>query len=357
MTRSRANRLVALMLITALAFFGALFLFVEGIDALEGRSEFQFFADSPTYHAAVRGGLAHVDGIAGAMSVAFNYLGPFVVLKMAGENYYAVLVLNAVMLAFSVASLSRSLRVDALALLLILLINPLTISSLLSVNKEIISLVFVAFLVRALTIGSWSSLFLAMVTSVLVRWQLTALLIAVCLTMSSLNPFRKRRVTTFCLVLIGVSVLYVQLETALEPIRANFEYAAAQYEGSGFYETLVKLQDNGWYWAIFPVKAAHLLFGMGLRLDRLINPTNFYNDVWQLLHSTSMLLVFAALVVMRRFRFDDDLVYLSLIYIAVFAITPIYSPRYFYPAYVMWAAALCASESRQRVFGAYKARR
>ena len=42
-----------------------------------------------------------------------------------------------------------------------------------------------------------------------------------------------------------------------------------------------------------------------------------------------------------RLTLRNDLVYMSLIYIAVFAITPIYTPRYFYPVYVMWAAALC----------------
>lgn len=347
----------AVTLVVVLALLGALFLSVVGIDALEGRNDFQFFADSPTYHEAARGGLGHVDNLADMVGIAANFLGPLVLLQLADDNYYAILALNALLLAFGVTSLARSLRVDAVKLLLLLLLNPMTISSLLSVNKEIISLVFVALLVRAYAAGSIGALLLAAVVSVLVRWQLTMVLIAASMMVGAVNPLREHRRTTLLLLLAALSVVYLQLAATLEPIRINFEDAAESYEGSGFYEKLVSLQDAGWYWAIFPAKAAHLLFGMGLRLDRLFNPTNAYNDFWQLLHSTTLLLLFVALLRARRFTLGNDLVYLSLIYVAVFAITPIYTPRYFYPVYVLWAAALCTPDRLSAVFGARRPRR
>lgn len=334
---------LAMALVLGLALLGALFLYVEGVDALEGRSDFQFFADSSTYHAAAAGGGVSFDGPADVVGLAANYLGPLVVLMLAGENYYAVLVLNALMFGFSVTSLARSLRLDAVKLLLVLLANPMTISSLLSVNKEIVSLVFVAALVRAHATGSLGALLLAAVTSILVRWQLTLVLVVAWLLFSSANPLRARRRLTLLVLLGGLSVLYLQLAATLEPIRLNFELATEENEGSGVYEQLVSLQNSGWYWAVFPAKAAHLLFGMGVRMDRLFSPTNIYNDIWQLLHSTALLVLFIALLRSKRFRIGNDLVYLSLIYLAVFAITPIYAPRYFYPVYVLWAAAFCSA--------------
>jgi hypothetical protein len=54
--------------------------------------------------------------------------------------------------------------------------------------------------------------------------------------------------------------------------------------------------------------------------------------------------MFLALWHARRVRLSNDLVYLSLLYVAVFAITPIYTPRYFYPVYVLWAAAWLARD-------------
>ena len=286
------------------------------------------------------------------VGIAGNYLGPLFLLRLAGENYYAILTLNALLLAISVTSLAKSLRLDAAKLLLVLLANPLTISSLLSVNKEIISLGVVALFVRAYVAGSLGTMLLALVAALLVRWQLTVALMTAGLLVGPLNLLRGHRLITLALLLIGLSVLYVQLEFILEPIRLTFEAVAEDYEGSGFYERLLSLQNEGWYWAVFPAKAVHLLFGNGLRLDRLFHPTNIYNDIWQLLHSSALLILFIILLWTRRFRTSNDLVYLSLIYVAVFAITPIYTPRYFYPVYVLWCAALCTPDRLSAVFTA-----
>jgi hypothetical protein len=130
------------------------------------------------------------------------------------------------------------------------------------------------------------------------------------------------------------------LAPILEPVQLNFESSAAEYEGSGLYEWLIGMQNSGYYWLIFPIKAAHLLFASGLRMDRLLNPTEIYNDMWQLLHSTATLILFLFLWRARRARLANDFFFISVVYIAVFAITPIYAARYFYPVYVLWAVAL-----------------
>jgi hypothetical protein len=333
-------------LVMVLALLGAVFLYWIGIDALEGRSDFQFFADSSTYHEATRGGLSHVETLTDMVGIAGNFIGPLLLLHVTGDNYYAVLALNAILLAFSVTSLARSLRLDAFKLLLVLLANPLTISSLLSVNKEIISLVFVALLVRSYVAGSLGMLVLSALVSVLVRWQLAAFLAVALAIFSRWNPLREQRLFTLLGLLVAISVLYVQLAAVLEPVRLNFEMSAADYEGSGAYQWLIDRQDSGLYWLVFPLKAAHLLFATGLRFDRLLSPNEIYNDVWQLLHSTMTLVMFIALWRARRLSLANDLVYLSLIYLVVFAITPIYTPRYFYPVYVFWAIAMVLPSDR-----------
>jgi hypothetical protein len=58
------------------------------------------------------------------------------------------------------------------------------------------------------------------------------------------------------------------------------------------------------------------------------------------LHSLAMLFVFVLLLINRRLKIRSDLLFISLLYLLVFAATPIYVPRYFYPIYVMWAVCL-----------------
>lgn len=351
MTVSGTNRVTAGLLVALIAVCGAAFLAWNGIDALEGRSEFHFFADSPTYHEAARGDLSHIESAADLLSVAGNFLGPLIILWLAGENYYAVLALNSIVLIYSTWSLSSTLRIDALRLAGWLLLNPITISSVLSVNKEILSLLFVALLMRGWTRQSWVSLTIALAISIMVRWQLTVAMVVLLAMLTWTNPFRDHRYLSLTFLLLLLSAAYVAMAPLLEPIRLNFEHAAAEYEGSGLYEQLVAWQDGGAYWAVFPLKAAHLLFGMGLRLDRLLAPENIYNDVWQLLHSTALLILFCVLLRQRRMNLRNDLVYVSAIYVAIFAITPIYTPRYFYPVYVLWVLALCARDPASVLLG------
>jgi hypothetical protein len=349
--KGRASSHVAIAaLIGVLVLLGAAFLALVGIDALEGRSNFQFFADSNTYHAAARGTLPQIENLGDTIGIAGNFLGPLVMLALAGENYYAVLVLNALLMFFSVRSIANSLKLESLRLLAVLLANPLTISSLLSVNKEIISLGFVALLLGACVRRSVLAMLLAMAVSLLVRWQLTAFLIVLLALVSGWNPLREWRASSVLVLLVVISITYIQLAAIFEPVRLNFELSAEDYEGSGAYQWLIGLQDRGYYWLIFPLKAAHLLFATGLRFDRLFNPTEIYNDIWQLLHSTMTLVLFVVLWRARRLRIGNDLIFISLVYLAVFALTPIYTPRYFYLVYVFWAIALVARTPHPAVF-------
>jgi hypothetical protein len=205
----------------------------------------------------------------------------------------------------------------------------------------------VALLVRFYSTRSLPVLGLAMLMSVLVRWQMTMLLVVTLALLSRINPIRERRVTTLVVLLATLSLVYLLLEETLAPVRVNFQDAAAQYEGSGAFELLMNLQDLGWYWAIFPLKAAHLLFASGLRFDRLIAPTNSITMAGSfcIRHQCSSCSWYCAA---RAVHDAQRPVYLSLIYIAVFAITPIYAPRYFYPVYVFWAAALCSPDPLTR---------
>ena len=349
MIRFRERLSLTALLTLVLVLVGGLFLSLVGIDALEGRSDFQFFADSGTYHAAARGELPGIDGLGDSIGVTGNFLGPLLILELAGQNYYAVLVLNALLYFAAVAGIARSLKLDPLRFTFLLLLNPLTVSSLLSVNKEIVSLVFLALAIRGFVTRSFPLLIAAGLVAILVRWQLTVFLVTMVMLAAPVNPLRSERAKTVMALLVGLSVLYVQLAAVFEPIWFTFEQSAAEYEGSGLYEWIQGWQEVGAYALIFPLKAAHLLFGLGLRFDRLFAPVDWYNDGWQLLHSTMTLVLFLALWRTRRLSLNNDLVYISIVYLAVFAISPIYSPRYFYPVYVIWAAALSMGSSRARL--------
>jgi hypothetical protein len=221
------------------------------------------------------------------------------------------------------------------------LINPLTVSSLMSVNKEIFSVLWLAVLLLSYKRRSFFYFLIAALLALSVRWQLLALtLLLVPLSLGWRFPARGR-VAVLLMMLILLSAAYVLLAPSLVEITQNFESATKTLVGgSGLFEWLVRRQMAGEYILVFPIKAAHLMFGLGLRFDRLFHPEGVYNDIIQLLSSTSLLIMFLANIYFGKLKIGNDLIYISAIYIVFFSLTPIYVPRYFYPVYVIWALVL-----------------
>ncbi|MBL0934398.1 MAG: hypothetical protein IBJ07_06580 [Rhizobiaceae bacterium] len=336
----RARIGLTLALSISVFIVSCIYLSMHGIDAIEGRNYYQFFADANTYHEFARS----IDSFGSheIISVGRNLIGPLLVVIVSGDNYYIVCALNVLIFYLSVKMLSWDARIDPLFFAAILLLNPMTISSLMAANKEILSLLFLALLVRAWLRKSGLWLVFAALVAIGVRWQLLAFVIL-------LTPFAlgwrlppRNRVSLLVSIAVGLSITYALALEALSHVTENFEAAASSYsEGSGLFVKLVLIQMDGLYFLVAPIKAAHLLFGLGLRFDRLLSPVDIYNDIWQLLGSTALLLMFLALVVKRIFRIQNDIVFVSLIYILLFSLSPIYAPRYFYVVYAMWALVYC----------------
>ena len=337
--RVRSAELALVMLLFAIAGFA--FLLLIGRDALAGNNSFQFFADSGTYLQMFADGLS--GGDSGLLSISDNFVGPLLVLKLLGGNIYLVMLLNIYLFCHSILHITARLNINPLKVGALLLLSPMTVSTLLSVNKEIFVFPFIALALTAYLRRSITYVFLALVVSVLVRWQVTAFFV-VMLAISISLGLVKRRGVALAMLLIACSVVYVRSLDLLGPVIANVELSIAEYEGgSGLYAALLGYQQHGFYFLVFPIKAMQLLFGMGLRLDRLFNPSNIYNDVFVVLHCAATLVVFVMLLWRRLFRLRSDLIFASIIFLAVLCLTPVFAPRYLYPVYVAWVLALAGA--------------
>lgn len=341
-----AQAAVCACFLLVLGVLGSLFLDMAGISALTGKLSFQFYADSGTYHQAAAGKIGHIQSFRDMVSMSSNYLGPVLILDMLDQSYYAVLWFNVLVFWFSLELIARATQCNRFILYAIFFLNPITLSSLLAINKELLSVLTIALLIYGLGRHSIWSLFTAVCMGLFVRWQFCVfILLAIFCWFGGTTLSRRRKIIIF--LLFASSFMLWQFGFLISEVENGFWIAARHYDGSGFYAGLVRLQSEGLYWLIFIPKAAHLLFGLGLRFDRLIDPIDIYNDVWQLLHSLAMLIVFMFLLVRGKFTLKSNMVYLSVIYLIIFTMTPIYVPRYFYAVYIYWAIEL-AGGSLQR---------
>jgi hypothetical protein len=352
------NLLYMLMVVFALA--GAVFLLVIGEDALNEQNQFQFFADSNTY-------INFYNGFANTpndelIGISTNYLGPVLVLQLVQGNIYLVMLLNIFLFTYSIIHITRLLGLNPLKVAFILLLSPLTISTLLSVNKEIFLFPFLAFALNGYLRNSIVSVLLALTVTLLVRWQF-GLFYLIIIVLSSSHIFERgrtlsittvlirlitklthvpERIVLFVALLVGVSVAYPAIQEWIEPIIANVEYSNWTYEGggSGLFEFVGAYQQRGLYFLIFPIKALHLLFGMGLKVDNIFSPEHIYNDLFIGGHCAVALIVFLIMIKRQLLTMRSELVFASMVFLAVFCLTPVFSPRYLFFAYIMWVFVL-----------------
>lgn len=337
----RNHQQTALFIMAFMAVIVAgIFLYTVGRDALDGRHPFQFFADSATYHDIYSGFVVSPEGMIG---VSYNFLGPIWILTATGGNIYLVMIVNMAMFFFSMMYISRAFDLDPVKSSFIQFLSPLTISSLLSVNKEIIVFPVLACLLCGYRYKSFPLVAAAVLLSILARWQLSVF----CLILIALYFFRNgNRYVIILSLLVFISFAYYSMQDILAPVLENVESATALLtEGSGLFERLIDLQNDGLYFLVAPIKAAHLLFSLGLRFDPIVNPINIYNDQVVGAYCFVNLLFLVALIAKKRFVLSNDLIAISLVYLVVFALTPVYAPRYFYAVTVLWALALSSAHS------------
>lgn len=340
--RVRVASIELLLLMTVFAASAMAFLYLVGIDALNDKHPFQFFSDSNTYHRAYAGEMESFEG--DLVSINGNYLGPLMVLALVGGNPYLAMLFNVAIFYCSLLWITAQLKLNPVRVGALLMLSPMTISTLLSVNKEIFLFPFIAFALHGYMRRSATAVLIALALSILARWQLTAFyLIMLLLTATPVRVFRSR-VTVLVWALAGASVMYLLLQQWIEPVIAAVEANLETYDGggSGLFERFLELQKQGLYFLIFPFKAAHLLFASAIRL-RQIDAENIYNNLFVAAHCLAALLIFGCLVLKRRLTLKSDLLFASVMFLAVFCLSPIYAPRYLYTVYAMWVLVLAGA--------------
>lgn len=332
-------RLSSLMLVVylllGLAFFVAL-----GNDALDDKNDFEFFSDSTTYEKAAEDRLAVSEGPIGLIALDANYLGPITILRLVDSNRYGVIAVNIMLFIVAISMIARTRPIRRDILILCLALNPLTLSSLLSVNKEILTILSVVLVNYAVGKRSFTAFAISVAVGLLARWQMSLVCVVAYLSCTMLNPFWRNRLVTILLLLVAISIAYPIARPFLSAFDTILEEASQTNEGGGFFFRLMDLQNEAAYILAFIPKTLHLMFGILLRLDRFGEMEVFHNYTWVAMHSAAMLVLTGAVVATRRLTLRTDSVYIAIIYCSVVALSPIYAPRYFYPVHVLLAITL-----------------
>ncbi len=347
----KRNTLYVFVLGMVLSISGVLFLFFVGQYALNGMHAFQFYADSSTYQKAYEGTL---DGFNSGLILSFssNYLGPLIVLSMLSGNIYLVLIFNVITFSSSIIMIAKQVHVSSFRLAILSLLNPLTVSSLLSVNKEVFIFPFFAFYFKAIIDRSISYLIISLCISFLIRWQFAVFSLLGWLLFGRF--FKRNKKTSLLVTLLLVSLAYFQSQGLFSAVIAASDLSISNYDssGTGLFEFTLQLQKEGLYFFVMPIKALLLMFGMGLKPFLILDPRDIYNDVIVRSYSLVMMILFVLVFLKGKLTIYNDYIYLGVVYLILFGVTPIFSPRYFFPIYFLLVVTLL-SQSNKSQFGLF----
>lgn len=321
---------IFIYLILALSFY-----VVVALDVLNGKTEFQFYSDTETWiNEAIYGG--HGDDLT---MVNRNELGPVTILRLLGpRNYGAMFFFNVILFLVSLFFLSKNKDVNLRKITLLIMVSPITFTSLLSANKEIFALVCTCLIIYNHHRRNKFLVPIIILLSYMARWQYTLFYIVYLFFFSKYN-FIKSRLLFLILLLSGATIgLLLFQSTLLGDIFLKYtferEMFGDNYEGAGTFLKLLEIQSKYGYFFIFIPKILIILVAKIKMYGSFFDFSDAYNNVILFLQTILHVYIIIKCYMKKVYKIENTFFYVALLYFVIFGMTPIFNPRYFYPAIV-----------------------
>ena len=328
---------IVFYLLICLALF---FQFVQ--PSLIGSNSLRIGADSATYlDIAGFVGNSKSSALQGVELVTAegNLLGPVLVAILARSLLGIALVnISLFVIGMYVASTLPGVRLGPFFVLLLL--NPTLTPALLTVNKEIFSLLAVILFVKYVSSEDRSKLllFILLGISLMARWEQAAVTGALLFLESRYSPLRHRPKLVLVGLIAVITVTYpIIIRTKIVDLSAMVAYAAEGNTGP----ILNQIQASyGFPLVVIPKTMINMfghLLSPQLILSDLMNgdPSDIQKYVVLPINCIMMLIVVVVVAARKKFKLHDPVIYWCVFYWVITAVSPILQPRYQYPVYVL----------------------
>lgn len=321
-------------------------LFVEYVNpSFHGGNNLSIGADSTTYLTAARattdGGLGIVGVIPTLISFQGQYLGPVLIAVFLGTTT-RIAIFNGFLFVLGIWIASRLPGVRALPFFLLLILNPTTTASILTLNKEILAYISTILFIRYLTSRQMSKfiLFFALAFALGARWEQCAIFVIFLFVKHRWSFLRKHHVATLLLMIGGITILWpILVHSGVVDMTSLLN--TAQDAQSHSLSILNSIQASFGFPVVLIPKTFADMFGVSWNpfyLASLIfsgDFTDFQNNFISPVQNLSMMFVVFIAVWRHIFNIRKETIFLMAMYLIMSATAPIYQPRYQYPIYVL----------------------
>jgi hypothetical protein len=333
--------LIAAVMVVYLSF--CTIIFFQWINpSLDGRTDDHIAADSTTYiymADVVRGDYTDPAVLAVLASFPNTFWMPVLFALVLKSNVLIALA-NLTLFWIAIELFRRSWDIRVGLFLSFLLLNPTTTISLLSVNKEIVDLFIMALFCYFLATGHKWALCLALIASLVNRYEVCVAMLLFFAARSRLSPFRSRRLLTLLFVVLGLSVLLPLLVS--QTLNSRFEEAS----GGGLVALLDTLEIHYLFVLAVVPKILENMFGELLNVSHWgdYSLDDFANSYILFFNNLASFLVVLTLAWKRSFKLSNDLMFFVSIGAVLMSVSLVVQPRYFYFCFVV----LCLEAARPK---------
>jgi hypothetical protein len=333
-------------------FISFIFLITIGIRAVKGEINFEFYADSETYIEFMN----ENQSLSDILLLYPNMLGPTLILKILNQSFIGVFLFNIFIVLFFYFSSTKNNIMNKKYLFFYLLISPMFFSSVLTINKEIISILSITLFFKYFKSKSYLMLILSLFFSILVRWQMSLFIICLTILLTKWNPFKKYRLYLVIFFLLTISLFYYFNLSSFEKFNKIAELGQeTAIEGSGLFSNVLKVQNSnilGYFLAFIP-KFLFLFIGVLVRFYKLLDFTDFYNNVVVFTQCIANFIILVNIIKLK-IKLDNIYFFSAIVYCIIFSLSPIFAPRYLFPGYILFAMAIASHKSNLSLKSAIK---
>ena len=304
-------------------------------------------ADSKTYILTARyyGNLNSIK-LSDLFSLKFNFFGPVVLLIFTKYNYLLIYILNSLIFLCSSFVLFKYYNFNRLLFFALMFINPITLLSLTTVNKEILGMCSIMLLLSYIKSGRIWLLLLSFVLAFFTRWQQAVFIPVLLLYLSSIRLGRNLKWQAPMIVLVIVSVIYPFVgkyidftgDVTRDGVQAQFNQVG------GILPFLNSLQNSFLYIISFLPKALINYFGNFTRVADVFNyDIDFYNRML-VGHQVIMFLSIVWLFIKKKIRFKSVEFQIIFIYSVIYCVALTVNYRYFFPLYPLFVMLIVSKK-------------
>lgn len=333
------------------------FLLLVGIPAINQEIDFQFYADTTTYLELAESNLTMKE----IFLLGINLSGPVLLLRLVNNSHVIIFLIQILIAIYFYKTIINYYHIKRRTLFIYLLISPIFFSSIILINKEIYALLVISLILRYDKTQNYYYLLLSLLVAPLVRWQMLLFTI-VLISFLSIKPLKKHPFRYILLMLACISMIYYFSIDSFKHFNEVLELARITREdsGGGSFFVLMDIQNSnpfGYFFAMLP-KFIHMYLALIMRYANFFDFSNFYNNV--VIFSQVLCQWIVSVHIFIKFRkksLNLKSVFLvsAIIYVVIFSLSPIYSPRYFFPVYLMLAIFVSEKNVDNNVRRLYKA--